>query len=87
MNFGQEDSDTIAIHLKVASGRGHRYWYKQSWEEEQDKAEKDVRSQWLVGIQGVSLRWNLCTDNLGYTIRQPADSISSGMAGTAYRKL
>jgi hypothetical protein len=44
MNFGQEDSDAIAIHLKVAGGRGHRCWYKQSWEEEQDKAEKDVRS-------------------------------------------
>jgi hypothetical protein len=31
MNFGQEDSDAIAIHLKVAGGRGHRCWYKQSW--------------------------------------------------------
>ncbi len=44
MNSGQEDSDAIAIHLKVGSGRGHRCWYKQSWDEEQDKAEKDVRS-------------------------------------------
>lgn len=44
MNFGQEDSDAIAIHLKVAGGRGHRCWCKQSWKEEQDKAEKDVCS-------------------------------------------
>ena len=44
INVGQEESDTIAVHLKVARGHSDRCWYKQSWEEEHDEAEKDVRS-------------------------------------------
>ena len=46
MNLGQEDSDTIAIHLKVAGSCCYGRWCKRSWEEEQDRdeAEKDARS-------------------------------------------
>ncbi len=57
IHFGQKDSDTIAIHLKVASGRGHRRWNRKGRKEQQDKAKKDVGSSWLGSVQDASVRW------------------------------
>ena len=44
INFGQEDFDAIAVHLKAAGGRGHRCWCRQSQEEQQQKAKKNADS-------------------------------------------
>jgi len=35
INFRQENTYTIAIHLELPGGCGHRCWEEQSWEEEQ----------------------------------------------------
>ena len=40
INFSPEDSDTVAIHLKVSGGRGHRCDWK--WDEEHANAEEDI---------------------------------------------